>query len=79
MQGEQAYALGLAAKRMERALTALKKSNGDPRHTQLAADAAQAFFIQREMIGFSHQDFVVEFYKIPGAVMARVGAKDPDS
>lgn len=79
MRGEQAYALGLAAERMERTLTELSQSNGDPRHVQLAADAVQSFFIQREMIGFANHDYVVEFYKIPSFVMARVGAKDPDA
>jgi len=78
MRGEQAYALGLAAKRMEKALAAFKQSNGDPRHTQLAADAVQSFFIQREMIGMSGHDYVIEFYDIPKSVLARVGAKDKD-
>lgn len=76
MIGEQAYALGLVAKKMERALEAHSRSNGDPRHTQLAADATYAFFIQREFLGLSNHDYVVEYYDIPPSVLARVGAKD---
>ena len=74
MMGEQAFALGLAAKKMERALDEFSKSNGDPRRTQMAADAVHKFFIQREMVGLDNHDYVVEFYNIPGPVLARVGA-----
>lgn len=79
MIDEQAYALSLAAKKMTAALDNLKRSNGDPRRTQLAADATYAFFIQREMLGSSNHDYAIEFYKNPNAVLARVGAKDSDS
>ena len=73
MRGEQAYALGLAGKRMESALATFASSNGDPRNTQLAADAVQSFFIQREMIGLRNHDYVIEFYTIPPEVLAKVG------
>lgn len=76
MMGEQAFMLGLSAKKMERALEEFSKSNGDPRRTQMAADAVQAFFIQREMVGLDNHDYAIEFYKIPSAVLARVGAVD---
>ena len=76
MMGEQASMLGLSAKKMERALDEFSKSNGDPRRTQMAADAVQAFFIQREMVGLDNHDYVIEFYNIPRAVLARVGAID---
>ena len=76
MMGEQAFALGLAAKKMERALDEFSKSNGDPRRTQMAADAVHNFFIQREMVGLDNHDYVIEFYDIPSAVLARVGAVD---
>lgn len=79
MMGEQAYALGLVAKKMERALEAYAKSNGDPRHTQLAADATYGFFIQREMLGLDNHDYVIDFYSIPKAVLARVGASSQDT
>lgn len=75
MLGEQAYALDLAAKKMTVALDNLKHSNGDPRHTQLAADATYAFFIQREMLGLSNHDYAIEFYDIPKTVLARVGTR----
>ena len=74
LMGEQAFALGVAAKKMERALDEFSKSNGDPRRTQMTADAVQAFFIQREMVGLDNHDYVIEFYNIPSAVLARVGA-----
>jgi len=77
MRGEQALALGLAASKMEKALEAFAKSNRGPNRTQAAADAVYAFFIQREMVGLDDHDFVVEFYNIPGRVLARVGAVDP--
>ena len=76
MMGEQAFMLGLSAKKMERALEEFSKSNGDPRRTQMAADAVQAFFIQREIVGLDNHDYAIEFYKIPSAVLARVGAVD---
>lgn len=76
MMGEQASMLGLSAKKMERALDEFSKSNGDPRRTQMAADAVQAFFIQREVVGLDNHDYVIEFYNIPSAVLARVGAID---
>ena len=70
MMGEQAFMLGLSAKKMERALEEFSKSNGDPRRTQIAADAVHAFFIQREMVGLDNHDYVIEFYNIPSAVLA---------
>ena len=76
MMGEQAFMLGLSAKKMERALDEFSKSNGDPRRTQMAADAVHNFFIQREMVGLDNHDYVIEFYDIPSAVLARVGAVD---
>ena len=79
MIGEQAYALGLVAKKMERALDAYAKSNGDPRHTQLAADAVYAFFVQRDLLGLDNHDYVIDFYNIPKSVLARVGAKNADT
>ena len=79
MMGEQAAMLGLAAKKMERALAEYAKSNGDPRRTQVAANAVHRFFIQREMVGLDNHDYAIEFYEIPGSVLARVGAVEkPD-
>ena len=79
MRGEQAAMLGLAAKKMERALKDFANSNGGPRRTQTAADAVHSFFIQREMVGLDNHDYVIEFYNIPGRVLARVGAVDKES
>lgn len=73
MMAEQAFALGLVGKRLESALLNYANSNGAPRRTQLAADAVHSFFIQREMIGCTNHDFVIEYYNIPKAVLARVG------
>lgn len=75
MLGEQAFALGLIGRRLENALQDYANSNGDPRRTQNAANAVHAFFIQREMVGCTNHDYVIDFYKIPSAVLARVGAK----
>lgn len=75
MMGEQAFALGMAAKKMERALARFTKSNGSPEQTQTAADAIYAFFIQREMIGLDNHDYAIKFYDIPSSVLARVGGK----
>lgn len=79
MRGEQAAMLGFAAKKMERALAEYANSNGDPRRTQVAANAVHSFFIQREMVGLDDHNYVIEFYSIPGAVLARVGAVDKET
>ena len=78
MRGEQAAMLGLAAKKMERALVEFANSNGDPRRTQVAANAVHSFFIQREMVGLDNHDYAIEFYNIPRQVLSRVGAVDQE-
>lgn len=79
MMGEQAYALGLAGKKLERALLEYSRSNRDPRRTQNAVNAVYDFFIQREMIVMTNHDYVIEFYDIPNVILARVGAKNNDA
>ena len=46
MMGKQAFMIGLAAQKMEKALGGFLKSNGDPRQTQMAADAGTNHFIR---------------------------------
>lgn len=76
MKGEQAFMLGLAATKMERAIEACRNGIGDPRSTQIAANAVQSFFIQRELVGLDNHDYAIDFYDIPKHVLARVGAID---
>jgi len=76
---EKAHSLGLAANRLEKSLEALKSFSGkaDSKKValQTAADAAQAFFIQRELMGMTNHSHPIEHYKIPKDVLARIGAK----
>jgi len=74
---EKAHSLGLAATRLEKALTELQGFSGgtDTYKTaeQDAADAAQAYFIQRELIGMRDHAHPIEYYKISKEVLARIG------
>ena len=76
--GEQASALGRAGRRVEEALAALAAAERNPsdreRHLREAAAAVWAYFVQREMIGFRRHDDAVGIYRIPGEVLARLGA-----
>ena len=77
--GEKAYSLGLAAKSVEKALAKLNAYKGAEsdraRLVQPTADAVHAFFIQREMMGFTDHNHPIEYYKIPNDVLSRVGSK----
>ena len=76
--GEKASALGRAGGRVEETLQRLQQ-NEEPslRATlvQEAADAVYAYFIQRELMGFRRHQDVIREYGIPGAVLARLGAR----
>lgn len=78
--GEKAYSLGLVAKSVEKALVQLKAFKGMEAERvnllQLSADAVHAFFVQREMLGFTNHDHPIEFYEIPNDVLSRVGVKN---
>lgn len=80
LQGERAFALGQAGKRLETALAAL--ANG-PVRGPLAANAEELldeaatatwhYLIVREGLGmFDHED-ALALYGVPGRVRARVG------
>lgn len=73
---EEASALGRAGRRVEETLARLAEAGPDDRETRLrdAAEAVQDFFILREMRGFRRHDDAVAVYRIPRAVLARLGA-----
>lgn len=73
---EEASALGRAGRRVEEALARLAEAEPTARETRLrdAAEAVQHFFILREMRGFRRHDDAVAVYRIPRAVLARLGA-----
>ena len=74
---EKASALGRAGRRLEAALEAHKAAEGEERRllAYRAADAAQAFFIQRELTGMRRHDEAISRYAIPREVLAKIGAK----
>ena len=77
--GEKAYSLGLAAKAVETSLEKLrvfKGSNAERlRAIQVSADAVYAYFVQRELMGFTNHDHPIEHFSIPDEVLAKVGVK----
>jgi hypothetical protein len=76
---EKANALGRAGRRVEEALARLREDGGDEesraRRLKAAAEAVHGYFIQRELCGLRRHDSVIREYGIPGAVLARLGAK----
>ena len=77
--GEKAYSLGLAARAVEKSLADLKAFNGGESERaallQSTADKVQAYFVQREMMGFANHDHPISHYDIPRDVLSKVGAK----
>ncbi|MEW9836792.1 DUF6665 family protein [Mesorhizobium marinum] len=78
IMAEKAAALGKAGEKARAALVALKDGpgEGDDREALLlaAADAVQAYFIQRELCGFRRHEAIIREYAIPKAVLVRLGA-----
>lgn len=74
---EKATTLGRAGRRLEAALEAHKAAEGKDRRllAYRAAEAAQAFFIQRELMGMRRHDEAISKYAIPHDVLAKIGAK----
>lgn len=74
---EKAHSLGLAAMRLEKSLQVLEAHSENSDHgdtlVQKAADAAQAFFIQRELMGMRDHSHPIAHYGIPKDVLARIG------
>lgn len=75
--GEKAYSLGLAATSVEKALTRLEKFTGtETERTKLlqtCGEAVHAYFVQRELIGFTDHTHPIAHYSIPKDVLGRVG------
>lgn len=75
---EKAASLGLAGQRLTRALAALHAGDGDQETLlDVAADRAWAFFVQRELCGLRDRAQAIADYRIPKAVLARMGASPP--
>lgn len=73
IRGEIASALGDSARRMERALAALREEPTAEQLLDEAADAVWGFFIQRELMGLRDREQVISDYAIPRAVLNRTG------
>ena len=77
---ERGYALGVAGRKVEVALQALKDfdaAGGEGDRAQLVKAAAKAvwhYFIQREACGIRNQRPAIEHYAMPREVLARLGA-----
>ena len=76
MMSEQASNLGRMGRNVERALADLSAATPDTRAARLdaAAEAVWRYFIQREVAGVRNHAPAIADYKIPGAVLARLGA-----
>ncbi len=78
---EQAATLGRLGRALEKALTALSEAGVETSDNdaliRAAADAAWAFFVQREACGLHNHDLPISHYAIPPKVLARVGARSP--
>ena len=76
MMAEQASNLGRLGRAVEAALADLAAAGPDQRPARLdaAADAVWRYFIQREVAGVRNHAPAIADYRIPGAVLARLGA-----
>lgn len=76
---EQAYSLGKSGKDVARAIARLNETapGTSEREDCLweASDAVWRYFIQREACGVRDHRQAVHFYRIPGEVLARLGAR----
>ena len=74
---EKAAVLGRAGKNLAAALEDLRRAESGARDAlvKVAADAAHAYFIQRELCGLYDNKAAIADYAIPGEVLARVGAR----
>jgi len=85
VMGEKAASLGHHGRLVERALAALRafdpaKGSAEERLAlvQKAAREVWAFLVQRELCGLRDQTEIIRFYGIPGDVLVRLGAVEPD-
>ena len=78
---EQAASLGRAGAKLEAALQRLKAFDANQIKSDrqalvgAAANAAWAFFVQRDVMGLRDQDKVIAHYDIPGEVLCRIGER----
>ena len=77
MMAEQASNLGRMGRTVERTLADLAAAGPDTRPARLAAaaEAVWRYFIQREVSGVRNHAPAIADYRIPGAVLARLGAR----
>ena len=78
LASERAAALGRAGREVETAMAALEAGGEGPDREALlkaAAKAVWSFFVQREACGFRDQSGVIAHYRIPRAVLVRLGAR----
>lgn len=80
---EKASSLGHHGRQVEAAIAALEghDENAGPAEARLilvkqAARAVWKYFVQREACGMRDHRDVISFYRIPGDVLARLGAVD---
>jgi hypothetical protein len=83
--GAKAEALGLAGKKLEDAVRALRElyARPEPRdavaRARLVADATQrtlAFLVQREAHGLLDAAYALKFYAVPAEIAARLGIRE---
>lgn len=81
----KAEALGLAGKRLEDALRALREHDTLPEpcdaaaRAQLVANATErtlAFLVQREAQGLRDAAYALKFYAVPAEIVARLGVRE---
>ena len=83
LKAERAFTLGKLGREVEAKLAALRdlESTGTDEQRLAAAfacaDAVWRYFIQRESHGLMTHEPVIEYYRIPEAVLAKVGARRP--
>jgi hypothetical protein len=77
--GEMASSLGIAGRRVELTLAALRGLDRSdpcrPDAVMTAARAVHAYFIQRELCGFRDQRGAIRDFAIPGEVLVKVGVR----
>lgn len=75
---EKAAALGRAGRRLEKAMAAFRATSpGAERRlaAYAAAEAVQAYFIQRELMGQRNHAEIIRQHDIPQEVLGKIGAK----
>ena len=75
---ERAASLGHAGRMVEKSLSAIaicRDATQREALVQAAADAAYSYMIQRELCGLLDHAAIIDHYRIPREVLARVGAR----